>query len=87
MITFIKGLIRVFGVLGTAALMIAVPILVIGDGIYGLLVTGNQHKWLEILAGTLFGCIFFGVDPSRILMRKKKIMGKTERSGMPGSRR
>jgi hypothetical protein len=87
MITIIKGLIRMFGVLGAAALMVAWPILLIGYGIYDLLVTGNQSGWWAILAGALFGCIVFGVDPGRILIRKKKILRKTERSGMPGLRR
>jgi hypothetical protein len=60
---------------------------VIGHGIYGLLVTGDQNRWLEIMVEALFGCIFVGIDPGRILMRKKKMMGKTERSGMPQPRR
>jgi len=75
-----------FGVVGAAALAGSVPILMIGDGIYGMLVKGDQNRWVEILAGTLFGCMFFGVDPSR-MMRKNKMMGKTEQSGKPGPRR
>jgi hypothetical protein len=86
MITFIKGLIRMFGVLGAAALAASWPILMIGDGIYGMLLKGDRNRWLEILAGTLFGCMFFGVDPSRMLKRKKKMTRKTERASATSPR-